>query len=44
MQGGCIANIRSCKRGFNFASDFVQINEIWEKWLELANKKIKKRK
>ncbi len=44
MQGGCIANIGSCKTGFNSASDLVQVNEIRTKGLELANKKIRKKK
>jgi hypothetical protein len=44
MQGECIANIGSCKKRFNFASDLVQINEIRTKGLELADKKIRKKK
>jgi hypothetical protein len=43
MQGGCIANIGSCKTGFNYASDLVQINEIRTKGLEFVNKKIRKK-
>jgi hypothetical protein len=42
MQGGCIANIGSCKIAFNSTSDLVQTNEIRTKGLELANKKIEK--
>jgi hypothetical protein len=44
MQGGCIANIGSCKTGFNSASDFVHRNEIRTKGLELANRKMGKNK
>ncbi|XP_073389879.1 uncharacterized protein [Physcomitrium patens] len=44
MQGGFIANIGSCKTGFNSTSDLVQTNEIRTKGLELANKKIEKNK
>jgi hypothetical protein len=42
MWGGSIANIRSCKTWFNFASDLVQINEIQTKGLEHAIRKKKK--
>ncbi len=36
--------IGSCKTWFNSANDLVQINEIQTKGLELANKKLKKKK
>ncbi|XP_021747165.1 uncharacterized protein LOC110713012 [Chenopodium quinoa] len=44
MQGGCIADIRSCGTGFDSASGSVRTKKFPTKGSELADRKGKKKK